>query len=112
MTINSIGVFVFAAISPFGIALGQTASGSPIVGDVAVASGPERVLFLGTQRARAGGVHQRRKRSVNGSRKDLTWACPTHRMEPLCSASATCRPMPTHQQIDQFWPLAPIWQFG
>jgi len=33
-------------------------------------------------------------------------------MEPLCSASATCRPMPTHQQIDQFWPLAPIWQFG
>jgi hypothetical protein len=37
---NSIGVFVFAAISPFGIALGQTASGSPIVGDVAVASGP------------------------------------------------------------------------
>jgi hypothetical protein len=43
----------FAAVSPPGIALGQTAPGSPIVSDVPVAGGTERVLFLGTQGARA-----------------------------------------------------------
>jgi hypothetical protein len=42
-----------AAISPLGIALGQTAPSSPIVSDLPVASGTERVLFLGAQEARA-----------------------------------------------------------
>jgi hypothetical protein len=43
----------FAAMSPLGIAVGQTAPGSPIVSDVPVDGGTERVLFLGTERARA-----------------------------------------------------------
>ena len=43
----------FAAIPPRSIAVGQTAPGSPIVSDVPVAGGTERVLFLGTQGARA-----------------------------------------------------------
>jgi pimeloyl-ACP methyl ester carboxylesterase len=46
-------LFVFAAISPLGIAVGQTASSSPIVSDVPVVGGTERVLFLGSQGARA-----------------------------------------------------------
>jgi hypothetical protein len=46
-------LLAFAAISPLGIALGQTAPGSPIVSDLPVASGTERVLFLGAQGARA-----------------------------------------------------------
>jgi hypothetical protein len=45
--------FVFAAMSPLAVALGQTAPGSPIVSDVPVAGGTERVLFLGGQGARA-----------------------------------------------------------
>jgi hypothetical protein len=63
-------------MSPLGTAVGQSAPGSSIVSDLAVAGGTERVLFLGTQGARAllvllpgtdgivsldseGGVHQR-----------------------------------------------------
>ena len=46
-------LLAFAAMSPLGIALGQTAPGSPIVSDLPVAGGTERVLFLGTQGARA-----------------------------------------------------------
>ena len=46
--------FVLAAISPLALALGQTASGGPpIVSDIPVAGGTERVLFLGGQGARA-----------------------------------------------------------
>ena len=45
--------FSFAAISPLGIALGQTAPASPIVSDVQVAGGTARVLFLGAREARA-----------------------------------------------------------
>jgi hypothetical protein len=44
---------VFAAMSTPGIAHGQTVPGSPIVSDVPVANGTERVLFLGTQGASA-----------------------------------------------------------
>ena len=46
-------LIVSAAISPLGIGLGQTAPGSTIVSDIPVAVGTERVLFLGTQGARA-----------------------------------------------------------
>jgi hypothetical protein len=46
-------LLAFAAISPLGVALGQTAPGSPIVSDVQVAGGTERVLFLGVPGARA-----------------------------------------------------------
>ena len=46
-------LIVSAAIWPLGIGLGQTAPGSPIVTDIPVAVGTERVLFLGTQGARA-----------------------------------------------------------
>jgi len=42
-----------AAISLVGVALGQSAPTSPIVGDVPVAGGTERVLFLGGQQAHA-----------------------------------------------------------
>jgi hypothetical protein len=46
--------FVIAAMSPLALALGQTtAPGSPIVSDVPVAGGTERLLFLGGQGARA-----------------------------------------------------------
>jgi pimeloyl-ACP methyl ester carboxylesterase len=45
--------FVVGAISPLALALGQTAPGSPIISDVPVAGGTERVLFLGGQGARA-----------------------------------------------------------
>jgi hypothetical protein len=38
-------LLAFAAISPLAIALGQTAPGSPIVSDLPVAAGTERVLF-------------------------------------------------------------------
>jgi hypothetical protein len=41
-------LLAFAAVAPLGIALGQTAPGSPIVSDLPVASGIERVLFLET----------------------------------------------------------------
>jgi hypothetical protein len=43
----------FAAMSSLGSAVGQTAPGPPIVSDVPVAGRTERVLFLGTQGARA-----------------------------------------------------------
>jgi hypothetical protein len=43
---------VFAAISALGVALGQTAPSPPIVSDVPVAGGTERVLFLGAKEAR------------------------------------------------------------
>jgi pimeloyl-ACP methyl ester carboxylesterase len=46
-------LLMFAAISPLGVAPGQTAPGSPIVGDVPVAGGTEGVLFLGAKEARA-----------------------------------------------------------
>jgi len=46
-------LLLFVAVPPLGIALGQTAPGSPIVSDVSVTGGTERVLFLGTQEARA-----------------------------------------------------------
>jgi hypothetical protein len=46
-------LLAFAAVAPLGFALGQTAPGSPIVSDLPVAGGTERVLFLGTQGARA-----------------------------------------------------------
>ena len=46
-------LIAFAAISPLGIPFGQTAPGSPIVSDVPVAGGTERVLFLGAPGARA-----------------------------------------------------------
>jgi hypothetical protein len=46
-------LLLFAAMSALGIALGQTVPGSPIVSDVPVAGGTERVLFLGTKGARA-----------------------------------------------------------
>jgi hypothetical protein len=46
-------LLLFAAMSPRGTAVGQTAPGSPIVSDLPVAGGTERVLFLGTQGARA-----------------------------------------------------------
>jgi hypothetical protein len=46
-------LLLFAAMSSLGIALGQTVPGSPIVSDLPVAGGTERVLFLGTQGARA-----------------------------------------------------------
>jgi hypothetical protein len=45
-------LLVFTVRSTLGIALGQTVLGSPIVSDVPVANGTERVLFLGTQGAR------------------------------------------------------------
>jgi hypothetical protein len=44
---------LLAAISPLCVALGQNAPGSPIVADLPVAGGIERVLFLGGQGARA-----------------------------------------------------------
>ena len=44
---------VVAVISPPGTALGETAPGSPVVSDVPIAGGTERVLFLGTPGARA-----------------------------------------------------------
>jgi pimeloyl-ACP methyl ester carboxylesterase len=46
-------LLAFAAISPLVIALGQTAPGSPVVSDVPVAGGTERVLFLGAKEAHA-----------------------------------------------------------
>jgi hypothetical protein len=46
-------LLTFAAMSSLGTALGQTQSGSPIVADLPVSSGTERVIFLGTQGARA-----------------------------------------------------------
>jgi hypothetical protein len=46
-------LLAFAAVAPLAIALGQTAPGAPIVSDLPVAGGTERVLFLGTQGARA-----------------------------------------------------------
>jgi hypothetical protein len=46
-------LLTFAAMSSLGTALGQTHSGSPIVADLPVSSGTERVIFLGTQGARA-----------------------------------------------------------
>jgi len=46
-------LLAFAAILPLGIALGQNAPGSPIIVDLPVAGGTERVLFRGTQRAPA-----------------------------------------------------------
>ena len=46
-------LFLFAAMSLLGTALGQTAPGSPIVSDLPVAGGTERVLFLGIQEASA-----------------------------------------------------------
>ena len=128
-------LLAFAVIPPLGIALGQTAPGSPIVSDLPVASGTERVLFLGAQGARAlvillpgsdgiigldsgGGVHQLGgnflvRTIVNGSRRDLTWFCRTHRMEPPCSANAICRPMPTRSAKRSISAArAPICQFG
>ena len=44
---------VVAAILLPGTALGETAPGSPVVSDVPIAGGTERVLFLGTPGARA-----------------------------------------------------------
>ena len=98
-------LIAFAAISPLGIPFGQTAPGSPIVSDVPVAGGTERVLFLGAPGARAllvllaggdglisldsrGGIHRLGSnfscgRSVNGLRKDLPWFCRTRPTEPL-----------------------------
>ena len=46
-------LLAFDAILPLGIALGQNAPGSPIIVDLPVAGGTERVLFRGTQRAPA-----------------------------------------------------------
>jgi pimeloyl-ACP methyl ester carboxylesterase len=46
-------LLAFAAVAPLGIALGQTVPGLPIVSDLPVAGGTERVLFLGAQGARA-----------------------------------------------------------
>jgi hypothetical protein len=46
-------MIVFAAISPLDSALGTTAPGSPIVSDVPIVGGNERLLFLGTQGAHA-----------------------------------------------------------
>lgn len=46
-------LLALAAVSPLGVALGQTAPASPIVSDVPVAGGTERVLFLGAPGARA-----------------------------------------------------------
>ena len=68
-------LLALAAISLVGVALGQTTPTSPIISDVPVAGGTERVLFLGGQQARgivlllpggdgiislddAGGIHQ------------------------------------------------------
>jgi len=45
--------FSFAAISPLGIALGQTPPASPIVSNVPISGGTARVLFLGASEARA-----------------------------------------------------------
>ena len=96
---------VFAAISALGVALGQTAPSPPIVSDVPVAGGTERVLFLGAREARAllvllpggngiiglhNGVPSTSSartswcgRSVNGLRKGLPWCCRTHPTERL-----------------------------
>jgi hypothetical protein len=52
-TSRSALLLVLAAISPLAIAHGQTAPGSPIVSDLRVTSGTERVLFLEAQGARA-----------------------------------------------------------
>jgi hypothetical protein len=46
-------LLVFAVISTLGIARGQDAPGTPIVSDVRVAGGTERVLFLGAEESRA-----------------------------------------------------------
>src|SRR5713226_1811056 len=46
-------LLAFAATWLAGVALGETAPAAPIVSDVPVAGGIERVLFLGGQQARA-----------------------------------------------------------
>src|SRR5215467_5343420 len=45
-------LLLFAAMSPLGTVVGQTTPGSPVVSDLPVTGGTERVLFLGTQGAR------------------------------------------------------------
>ena len=51
--ISKVLLLVFAAFLPLGVSFGQNAPGSPIVNDVPVAGGTERVLFLGSHAARA-----------------------------------------------------------
>jgi hypothetical protein len=54
LALNGLSILLaFAAISLVGVALGQSAATSPVVSDVPVAGGTERVLFLGGQQARA-----------------------------------------------------------
>jgi hypothetical protein len=50
---RSATLFALAVTSLVGVALGQTAPGSPTVSDVPVVAGTERVLFLGGRQSRA-----------------------------------------------------------